>query len=783
MTTDVSMRKVAGDLAYQFPVSAQQRRWIAALEAGTAPLPPLWVEIDIAGLLCAEQAAGCFERLILRHEALRTIVRPIAGSWQQIVFERPAQVLACTHALAGQTRPALVGNMRRSLYDQILHRDADALFQGALLSFSPEEHVLIFVAHPLICDLPSLDLLVREFAQLYDLSTERQASLPPVELQYADYTAWQELNSRALPAGAAAGRSAWRAALQPMPHAASSLHSVERRIPNPLLAEELPALQSWALDKLRQLPYPDGDAVVALSRSERTDKALAGVVGPLSSLLPIVPEPVAAEENQCAGQPSLPHPGFEWWVGEIEREFRLGRLALPAAAYIRPAPQPLRLASGTTLSYQTSPFSSCDALVSADFNFGEEGLVIRLTSSVVGTEELRTLANSLEPAPVAAAAEENRPSQALTSVPNAVAASAASGAPGVHLTTDTQTKLAEIWSEVLHVEDLRAEDDFFDLGGHSLLAVKIISKVERAFGIEISLNSVLEYSRLSAFAQRIDAIRDRGEEAPQESLHRLVPIQPEGANAPLYWVPGGRAGSVVALREVSMQLGQVRPVFGLESAAPKPGEGYLSVEERARAYVELIRAHQPHGPYCVAGFCLGGMVAFEIAQQLRQAGEAVQFVGLVQAFLPIPTHHKWHQLRISWQRHVYIASIFSRFALMRAFSFALPHARRQALLDQMAALLLGWVSSSAQLPDDPHVRNLETMSHYQPQPYAGKVCLFLAKDCYESIGLTPAVDPRQTWRKFAAEAHVTVVPGNHSSILEIPQARSLAEAMQNCIGC
>jgi thioesterase domain-containing protein/acyl carrier protein len=782
------MREVAGDLAYQFPVSAQQRRWIAALEAGAVKLPLLWVEIDIAGLLSVQKAAACFEELIRRHEALRTIVRPIAGSWQQIVFERPTQVLACTqHAPADRERTSLIRSTRGSLCDQILDKDADVLFQGALLSFSPTEHALIFVAHPLICDLPSLDLLVREFAQLYDLSVEnRRGSLPPAELQYADYTSWQELSSGVTPAGAAEVCAAWRASLQPVRHSASSLHSVERRIFNPLPAAELPELESWVLQKLRQLPHSKADSgadpVVALSRSERTDKALAGVVGPLSSLLPIVPEPLAGAENRSADPLSPPPPGFEGWVGEIERELRLGSLALPTAACVRRPARPIRLASGATFDYQTSPFSSCDALVSADFNFGEDELVIRLTSSVLGTEELQALANSLEQAPLADAAGESRLGLALTLEPNAAAA-AASHDPGTQLTTETQTKLAEIWSEVLHVEDLRANDDFFDLGGHSLLAVKITSKVERIFGIEISLNSVLEYPRLSAFAERIDAILDRREETRQDSPHRLVPIQPIGAKAPLYWVPGGRAGSVVALREVSMQLGQERPVFGLESTAPKPGEDYLPVEARARAYVELIRAHQPHGPYCVAGFCLGGMVAFEIAQQLRQAGEAVQFVGLVQAFLPIPPHHKWHQLRISWQRHRYIASLLSRFFLMRAFPPAIPRARRQALLDQMATLLLGWVSSSAQLPDEPHVRNLQTMSHYQPQPYDGKVCIFLAKDCYESIGLTPAVDPRQSWRKFAAEAHVTLVPGNHSSILEIPQSRVLADAMQHCIGC
>ena len=136
-------------------------------------------------------------------------------------------------------------------------------------------------------------------------------------------------------------------------------------------------------------------------------------------------------------------------------------------------------------------------------------------------------------------------------------------------------------------------------------------------------------------------------------MHRLVPIQPVGSRPPLYWIPGGRAISSLSFREVSLLLGSDQPVYGLESRLPERGEESESIPERATQYIRQIRSLQPEGPYFLAGFCFGGLVAFEMAQQLHAEGQQVALLALVSCVLPGYEEHSVRKFRIKVQRFRY----------------------------------------------------------------------------------------------------------------------------------
>jgi surfactin family lipopeptide synthetase A len=344
--------------------------------------------------------------------------------------------------------------------------------------------------------------------------------------------------------------------------------------------------------------------------------------------------------------------------------------------------------------------------------------------------------------------------------------------------TRTEQTIAAIWREVLGVDRVDARDNFFDLGGHSLVAVKMFAKITSTLGIELPLNALFECPTVEQLARRIDT------SAEEHPAHNLVPIQTSGTKPPLYWIPGGRAISVLALREVSLLLGNDQPVYGLESRLPAKGEEFRTVPERAAEYVERMRTVQPAGPYYLAGFCTGGMVAYEMAQQLRAQGEEVAFLGLVQAMVPGYPKSRAAVWRLHFQQRSYIFKTFAKFLLVRFTPEILGVRReyRQEIQTRVAKLLTGWVETSAQLPDDTQRANERVMGSYRPTPFPGTADLFLAEDCYETAGVSRTLDPRRAWRELVTGGStIHMVPGNHYTMLRSPQAGKLADAIELCI--
>src|SRR5271165_1358009 len=167
---------------------------------------------------------------------------------------------------------------------------------------------------------------------------------------------------------------------------------------------------------------------------------------------------------------------------------------------------------------------------------------------------------------------------------------------------DTAVRLSRIWQELLGVEAVSPDQNFFDLGGDSSLAVRMFSQIEKVFGIKLPLATLYEAPTIEELARVLrDGISASG-------WSPLVAIQPTGFRPPFFCIHGA-GGTVLMYRELSQHLGDDQPFYGLQAQGLDGSCPPLTrVEEMAEVYVKEIRKAQPQGPYFIGGYCMGGTV-------------------------------------------------------------------------------------------------------------------------------------------------------------------------------
>ncbi|WP_415649083.1 amino acid adenylation domain-containing protein [Serratia ureilytica] len=203
---------------------------------------------------------------------------------------------------------------------------------------------------------------------------------------------------------------------------------------------------------------------------------------------------------------------------------------------------------------------------------------------------------------------------------------------------ETETTLARAWCELLEIGQIGRHDNFFELGGHSLLAVRLSSQL-RQQGITLPVQAIFNHPILAELAERIDR---RTAEAP---LCKAVPARSSGSRPPLFFVPPG-FGDHSYVFELAKEIDESFPVY----AVPWPAveEKPATMSDMAASAVALIREVQPQGPYHLAGYSSGGVLAYAIAEQLQSSGEAVAFLGLIDTLRPVEAMHSPVQLLLNW---------------------------------------------------------------------------------------------------------------------------------------
>ena len=201
--------------------------------------------------------------------------------------------------------------------------------------------------------------------------------------------------------------------------------------------------------------------------------------------------------------------------------------------------------------------------------------------------------------------------------------SVAAGTDYVAPRNDVEMRLVEIWQRVFQRQGIGVADDFFDLGGDSLLAARLAAAIESELHGKLPIASLFLFPTIELLERRLT------EEHWLPPWKSLVPLQPLGERPPVFFVHGW-GGDVYCFLDLAQQLPPEQPSYGLQAvgldgcSAP-----HTTVESMAAHYVAEIRAFRPAGPYLLAGYSLGGLIAFEVAQQLQRQGQRVALLALL----------------------------------------------------------------------------------------------------------------------------------------------------------
>jgi amino acid adenylation domain-containing protein len=184
--------------------------------------------------------------------------------------------------------------------------------------------------------------------------------------------------------------------------------------------------------------------------------------------------------------------------------------------------------------------------------------------------------------------------------------------------TDTERRLAAIWTDVLEFPDLPPDVDFFDLGGDSLAAVTLFLRIAEEFDTELPLATIVQAPTLRALASRIDAAGSHGDG------YRSLQVLQEGAPGvpPLVLVHGG-GGNVLIFSKLAVNLEPAQPIYAFQWSGWDGHRGEATVAEMADAYVGELRRFAPVGPYRLGGHCIGGLTAIEMAHRLVELGAEI----------------------------------------------------------------------------------------------------------------------------------------------------------------
>jgi thioesterase domain-containing protein/acyl carrier protein len=195
---------------------------------------------------------------------------------------------------------------------------------------------------------------------------------------------------------------------------------------------------------------------------------------------------------------------------------------------------------------------------------------------------------------------------------------------------EIEQKMAGLWAELLKLDRVGRNDNFFDIGGDSLAVMRMVQSLNPLFGKAVPIRQVFQNPTIAALAAEMAGT------GKSKASHNLVPLKIGGSKPPIYYVHAS-SGHVFRYMALVNALGEDQPAYGLQASGLEEGEALgNSIESMAASYVQAIKEIQPAGPYRVLGYSSGGLLAFEMAQQLRQQGDVVDLLAILDTTLPNP---------------------------------------------------------------------------------------------------------------------------------------------------
>jgi acyl transferase domain-containing protein len=367
---------------------------------------------------------------------------------------------------------------------------------------------------------------------------------------------------------------------------------------------------------------------------------------------------------------------------------------------------------------------------------------------------------------------------------------AVSRAPSVHASAlnPVEAVIADVWRELLGVDEVGRDDDFFALGGHSLAAVRLFAKIRKQWNVDLPLATLFQGSTLAGLsalvaqagnldtsmpgAQHASAPPSNVIQLPRAWSPLVAICRGSEEKRPLFCVHGA-GGNVLNFKVISDRLGQQQPFYGLQAQGV---DGRLppltSIEAMASQYVDAIRSVDATGPYRLAGYSAGGVIAYEMAQQLKRDGAKVETVIMIDTLEPTAANRKIPLLAKIWLKRHWTLQ----------FALEWPQRRRRGReMERSYQVALEKLARGEPLPPelvDFHLfRNFtDAQARYKPEAYDGDVVLLkaaLAETLYLYAG------PTLGWSEHVSgNVRVEQISGSHFSMMADPAVSEVTEAIR-----
>lgn len=342
--------------------------------------------------------------------------------------------------------------------------------------------------------------------------------------------------------------------------------------------------------------------------------------------------------------------------------------------------------------------------------------------------------------------------------------------------TETEKLVADIWKESLSIEHIDVFSNFFEMGGHSLTAVKVMSKLEEQTGERLPLSALFEYSTIEKLAKLLSI----GKKTYSDTL---VPLKPNGKKVPIYIIHGAGL-NVLNFVNLSKHFDEDQPVYGIQGTEKSYDQWFNSIEEMASHYIDAIVKTDPNGPYALAGFSFGGVVAFEMTRQLKEQRKKVSLTALLDSYVDSSYYYETYQQKklvryynINLRRLDYLKEMLLSW---KAFKMRINGKKEHILkryfglkdiMTEQETLALEQFTEA-----DRMVQKIVDRYHLKPQNF--KLDLFRAEeDKHYKLDKT-----HLGWKKASLkDVIIHNIPGDHLDIVAPPNDKVLARLLQDIL--
>jgi len=691
-TRSATEPEVAHSDSYELPASAAQRRFFI-LEEIVPGDPALHMRacVRLNGRVTIAHLEESLQLLVERHEILRTTFQKSGDELRQIIHpSRPIGLpITSLDSVPEADREKKLWEWIRAEASAPIDLEAGPLMRARLFRLAPEEHVLMITAHHIIVDGWSQNVIQQDLWEIYKaVSKGMRPELPPLPIQYGDYAHWQEewLKSEA----AAEQIAFWKKQLQPpLPVLEFPTDRPPTNRPSSHGAMETLLLPEHLTQSLKDLGRAEGvtpftvllTGYAALlcryagqeeiiigspvaNRRQETEPLIGPFAGPITLRLNLAGDPTLKEllirvrdvTLDALNNADVP---LEVLMDELAVRSVHGRNPLSQCyffyqlAFLRPreldqltvSPLP-DFGLGTHFELQMGLLERREG-IRAQLEYNPDLYDAATIRQVL--EDYQKVLQQIRDVPEAHIHElQISPRARRKEAPIPLLFKGMDSSPR-RPADETERKLQKIWESVLGVAPVGLNQNYFELGGTSILAVRLFGQVAKQFQRKLPLSALFEAPTIALLAKHL---RERGDD---HAWSPLVAIQPLGSRPPFFCIHGG-GGNVLIYRDLSKHLGADQPFYGVQAQGLDGERPYLTtIEAMASLYVKEVRRVQPHGPYYLGGYCMGGTVAYEMAQQLKAQGEEVALLALFDTmnWYSIPADNTWRKLRQISQRLEY----------------------------------------------------------------------------------------------------------------------------------